>query len=106
MLEKLIDLITGQMDELIALLALHVIAVAVLAVLSAYVFVTCGRFLIDDVLINKAVSGKTVQAPVDSCLSDIDPLIPEMIGYLLARKMGSLIILKEIQDLARLLGII
>ena len=51
MLEKLIDLITGQMDELIALLALHVIAIAVLAVLSADIFVTCGRFLIDDVLI-------------------------------------------------------
>ena len=100
MLEKLVDLVTGQMDKLVALLTLHVIAVTVLAVFCADVFVTCGRLLVDDVLIDQAVSGKTVQASVYSRLTDINTLRPEMIGYLLARKMGSRIILKEIQDLA------
>ena len=52
------------MNELAALLTLHVIAVAVLAVFSTDILVACGRFLIDYVFINKTVSGQTVKASV------------------------------------------
>ena len=44
------------MNEFSALLALHVIAVAVLTMLSSYIFVARRRLLIDDVLIYKSLS--------------------------------------------------
>ena len=87
MIKELIYLITGQVDKLVALLALHVIAVAVLAVLGSDVLVTCRRLLIDDVFIYKAVSSQTVKTSVDRRLADINTLSSEMIGYFLARKM-------------------
>ena len=87
MLKELIDLIAGQVDKLVALLTLHVVAVAVLAVLGSDVLVTCGRLLIDDVFIYKTVSSQTVKTSVDRSLADINTLRSEMIGYFLARKM-------------------
>jgi hypothetical protein len=87
MIKELIYLITGQVDKLVALLALHVIAVTVLAVLGSDVLVTCRRLLIDDVFIYKAVSSQTVKTSVDRRLADINTLSSEMIGYFLARKM-------------------
>ena len=106
MLEKSIYFVTVKVDKLAALLTLHVVALTVAAVLSAYIFVTCGRFLIDDVLIYKAVGRKTVKTPVDRGLTDVYALISEMIGYLLACEMRTGIILKEIKDLTGLLSVI
>ena len=94
------------MDKLPALLTFHVIALSVVAVLRAYEFIAGRRFLIDDVLIYKAVSRKTVKTSVDRSLADIYALFSEMIGYFLAREMRTRIILKEIKDLTRLLSII
>ena len=87
MFKELVDLITGQVDKLVALLTLHVVAVAMLAVLCSDVLVTCRRLLVDDVLINKAVSSQAVKTPVDRRLTDINTLLSEMIGYFLTRKM-------------------
>ena len=100
MVKELVDLIARQVDKLVALLTLHVIAVAVLAMLGSDVLVTCRRLLVDDVLIYKAVSSKAVKASVDSCLADVNTLRSEMIGYFLARKMRACIILEEIQYFA------
>ena len=106
MLEKCIYLLAIKVDKLAALLTFHVIALSVAAVLRTDEFVASGRFLIDDVLIYKAVGRKAVQSSVDRSLTDIYALASEMIGYFLAREVRTRIILKEIKDLTRLLGII
>ena len=41
MIKELVNLVAGQVNELVALLTLHVIAAAVLAVLCADIFVAC-----------------------------------------------------------------
>ena len=63
MVKELVDLIARQVDKLVALLTLHVVAVAMLAVLCSDVLVTCRRLLVDDVLIYKAVSSQAVKTP-------------------------------------------
>jgi hypothetical protein len=75
-------------------------------VVRADKFIACGGLLIDNVLVYQTVSRESVQTSVDGSLTDIDTLCPEVIGYLLARKMRTCIILKEIKDLTGLLGII
>ena len=88
------------MNELAASLTLHVVTLTAAAMIRTNVFITCGRFLIDNILVYKSLCSKPVQASVDRSLSDIDALYPEVIGYLLARKMRALVILQEIQYLA------
>jgi hypothetical protein len=67
------------MNELTAILAFHVIALTTVAVRCADIFVACGRFLIDNILVDQAFGSKAVQTSIDSSLSDIDSLCPEMV---------------------------
>ena len=99
MLEEAVDLLTVKMNELPALLALHVIAALMAAVFRTDILIASRRFLIDNVLVDKTVGSQAVQTPVNGGLADIDPLRSEMVRYLLAGKVGSCVILKKIKDL-------
>jgi hypothetical protein len=99
MLKETVDLITVQMDQLPAFLTLHVIAFTAAAVIGADVFIASRRFLIDNIFIYQAISGQAVQTSVYGSLSDIYALGTEVIGYFLTCKVGSGIVLKEIQYL-------
>ena len=79
MLKEAVYLFTVKMDQLPAFLALHMIAVTVTAVLRADVFITCGRFLIDNIFVDQPVGSQTVKASVYGCLTDIYSLRPEMV---------------------------
>ena len=94
------------MEQLAALLTFHVITCTAAAIVNADIFIAGRRFIVYEVLIHQSVTRKTVKTPVDSRSAYIYTLRPEMLFDILGSQMLTAVVLHELQDLGRLLGVI